>query len=129
MIKEFVDLFNRRRSELERAFRENEPTKYVDVVRETARILNPDPNAYSSRHPDPSRVIEIDDGCYQGDYLYILPASHGSGKFWCVAVEYGSCAACDTLEAAQELDDVDERIREYMMLALHIVQGLKELPL
>jgi hypothetical protein len=43
---------------------------------------------------------------------------------------YGSCSGCDTLQAISSYDDDlpnDEQVRDYMMLALHLVQKIKRL--
>lgn len=38
-------------------------------------------------------------------------------------VEYGTCETCDTLMHALEADTFDQKIKELMTIALHIVQG------
>lgn len=45
-------------------------------------------------------------------------------------VGYGSCSGCDTLEAIRDYSSekpTPEQVKDYMALALHIVQGLKKM--
>ena len=45
-------------------------------------------------------------------------------------VGYGSCSGCDTLEGIRHYNDdkpTEEQVRDYMTLALHIVQGMKRM--
>jgi hypothetical protein len=45
-------------------------------------------------------------------------------------VGYGSCSGCDTLQATKDYSDekpTPDQVSQYMILALHIVQGFKQL--
>jgi len=66
-------------------------------------------------------------GSYSGDYIAILKGENGI-EIW--KGTYGSCSGCDTLQAIQGYSDEspsDEQVKDYMELALHIVQGLKKM--
>lgn len=127
MIQEFVDKFMASTNDLKVYFKENTPAHYEDIVKAVVNILN-DVDEYES--PDPERIHEIDDGDYQGTLLYLIAAnSYQPSKYWFVKVNYGSCSGCDTLQDIQSSGNFGEpQIEDYMTLALHIVQGLKELP-
>lgn len=78
---------------------------------------------------DEERIHCIDDGSYQGTLLF-LAARKGyepaASDYFITAVGYGSCSGCDTLMAANELDDcVEKRVDTYMMLSLHMIQRAK----
>jgi len=45
-------------------------------------------------------------------------------------VSYGSCSGCDTLEAIRDYSGdtpTEKQLDEYMTLALHVVQGLRQI--
>ena len=134
MINEFVEAFHKGQDELKATFSKH-PNEYKDVVKAVVTVIakNIDsPDRYQI--PDPERIHEINDGEYQGNLLYLIAAdSYQPSVYWYVMVYYGSCSACDTLENIRsDYTDYDERVtvsekqlKDYMMLALHIVQGIK----
>ena len=79
--------------------------------------------------PDPERIHRIDDGNYQGTLVYVIgEKGYQPDKYWYVKVDYGSCSGCDTLEGIRDYTDdapTDEQAKDYMTVALHIVQGMK----
>ena len=110
------------------------PESYAELVKWTIEAIR-DPDEYNE--PDPERIHVIDDGDYQGTLLFVIGATgYQPDQYWCVKVNYGSCSGCDTLQSIrddysnfEERESVtDEQAHEYWMLALHLVQGLKELP-
>lgn len=51
---------------------------------------------------DTQKIHEIDDGDYQGTYLYIIPRDIYQplcSEYLMTTVEYGSCSGCDALQA------------------------------
>ena len=129
MIPEFVSAFMERKGELETLWREKQPDSYDDIVREVVEIL-PDGELYSDE-PDPERIHKIDDGDYQGTLVYVIGAKgYQPWTYWYVKVGYGSCSGCDTLESIKTYSDApatDGQIKDYMTLALHVVQGIKKM--
>lgn len=125
MIKEFVDKINTEKSKLEDVFKLKHPSCYKELVTNVITFLSDD--KYDSI--DPERVHEIDDGDYQGTLLYVIGAKgYQPSTYWSVAVSYGSCSGCDTLQAITDFGDDppdEQQVKDYMTLALHIVQGLK----
>lgn len=77
---------------------------------------------------DTERIHEIDDGDWQGNYIYLIPKDtyQPLGSDYLVTqVSYGSCSGCDTIEGIRQYDSGlpnEEQIKEYMTLALHLVQ-------
>lgn len=125
MIKKFVDRFMAKKDELRDYFYENEPKEYKDIVKAVVKIIN---EGRAHGEPDHENIHEIDDGDYQGTLLYIIPVNtYQPSRYWSVFVDYGSCSGCDTLESIHVDGDKKQRIDDYMTLALHIVQGLKEI--
>lgn len=82
-----------------------------------------------------SKIVEIDNGDYQGTLLYIIPLSTyqpSESEYLMTHVSYGSCSGCDTLQSIQMTnwsDDEEQQImaedtiESYMSLCLHIVQN------
>jgi hypothetical protein len=128
MIKEFVEKFENNKSKLEALFREKHPDDYAEVVKNVVSILTDDDD-YSVI--DPERIHVIDDGDYQGTLLFVIAAKgYQPNDYWYVKVSYGSCSGCDTLQGIRNYEDDkpnDEQVKDYMTLALHIVQGLKKM--
>lgn len=126
MISEFVKAWDERKGEIETKFRAKHPDNYMEVVRNVIEILD---NGYDT--PDSKNIHQIDDGDYQGTLLYLIPENcYQPSEYWYVKVNYGSCSGCDTLEGIRDYRHGapdDEQVKEYMMLALHIIQGLKKL--
>jgi hypothetical protein len=127
MIQKFVDRFMEKGPELRAIFAEKHPRSYESIVKAVVSILSE--GEYNSI--DPERIHEINDGDYQGTLVYVIAASgYQPSTYWYVKVYYGSCSGCDTLEAIRGYDNgppTKEQVNDYMMLALHIVEGLKEM--
>jgi hypothetical protein len=131
MLNRFVAIFDEYRPALAAAFAAHHPVDYKEIVKTVVAALalgspkRGDP-------PDVEKITEIKSGEYHGDFLYIIGSQSAySTDYWYVRVEYGSCSSCDTLERikdyrAREPPD-EEQVKQYMTLALHIVQGLKKL--
>ena len=74
-----------------------------------------------------------------GNALFVIADQNVTDKYYAVFVAYGSCGYCDTLTGIQDETELlfqDERdnsekgssrqqVKDYMTLALHIVQGLR----
>lgn len=82
---------------------------------------------------DYKKMTVIDDGHYQGTLIFITPTNTyqpSEENYLITHVYYGSCSGCDTLEAIHHYDDglpSEKQVRDYMMLALHLIQNMKEL--
>lgn len=135
MIKKFVARYMARKPELEAIFSKTYPAGYEDVVKAVISILYPGDDDDDDRDhevPDPARIQEINDGDYQGTLVYVIAAKgYQPSVYWCVAVSYGSCSHCDTLEGIREDgpfggdEPTSGQVGDYMTLALHIVQGIR----
>lgn len=128
MIKKFVDRFMDRQEQLLAKFKQKHPDKYGDIVKTVIEIICRD-GKYDE--PDAARITTIDHGEYQGTLVFVIGAAgYQPSDYWYVTVSYGSCSGCDTLEAIREYGDeppTDAQAKDYMTLALHIVQGLKKM--
>jgi len=127
MIKKFVDLFMARKGELEKAFRDNHPKDYKEIVSRVITVLSNN----ESGDLDKNRIHEIDDGDYQGTLLYVITVrGYQPSDYWYVKIRYGSCSGCDTLESIRRYcskPPTNQQVEDYMALALRIVQGLHKM--
>lgn len=128
MIQAFVDKFTENKSKLETEFRSKHPENYKELIKAVVNAISTD-DGY--RDPDPDRIHEIDDGDYQGTLVFVIGArGYQPSTYWYCKVGYGSCSGCDTLQSISCYSDLapnDQQIQDYLVLALHIVQGLKEM--
>lgn len=134
MIEKFVKAWDERKGEIEAKFREKEPSEYKEIVHAVISILDKT-ETYGA--PDANNIHEINDGDYQGTLLYLIPEdTYQPHEYWYVRVWYGSCSGCDTLESIHDTGNwnerdkpeiKEERIKQYMTLALHIIQGLRSM--
>jgi hypothetical protein len=129
MIEAFTKAWFANLHTMREKFTAKHPEDYKEVVRSVVEMLADASDDYDK--PDPERIHEIDDGNYQGTLVYVIGGSgYQPSRYWYVKVSYGSCSGCDTLEAIRSYRDEspdEEQVREYMTLALHIVQGLREM--
>ena len=128
MIKKFVERWEEKKHLVEAEFREAHPRNYGEIVETIISSLFLE-GEYDD--PDPGRITEIDDGDYQGTLLYVIASNaYQPHVYWAVKVYYGSCSGCDTLEGIRGYRDGppdENQVKDYMALALHIVQNLKEI--
>lgn len=129
MIKEFVARYEEKKDELEKILSKKHPDTYKDIVEAVITVLH---NKDEGGSIDPARIREVDDGSYQGVLVYIIASNdYQPSDYWYVFISYGSCSGCDTLYGIRGSDYEEkpspEQIKDYMTLALHIVQGLKKM--
>ena len=128
MIQKFVDAFMAKREDLRVEFARAHVGSYKDLVHMVVKTVT-DSEEYDSI--DPERIHEIDDGGYQGTLVYVIACKgYQPSTYWYVRVYYGSCSGCDTLQSIQGYTDeppTPEQVNDYLTLALHIVQGLKQM--
>jgi len=128
MIEDFIKKWEAGKLEIEKSFRNSHPDEYKTIVKAVVGVLGADSD-YGV--PDPERIHVIDDGDYQGTLLFVIAAKgYQPNDYWAVKVGYGSCSGCDILQSISDYSTdppSDEQVKDYMTLALHIVQGLKKI--
>ena len=123
MISEFVDAFMENKDALRAEFEANEPDAYEEIVKQTVKVLK---CGYGS--PDYESIEYVACGSWQGTFVYVIPDTvMYNGRQWYVRVAYGSCSGCDTLEYIKTMSDKAKRVDDYMTMALHIVQNMREM--
>lgn len=133
MIKEFVQQWDERKHLLEEWLKENEPSQYEDIYRKLFELVITKPNGYADDW-NWERFRVIDDGDYQGNLIFILcndSYQPDLRDYIFTEVNYGSCSGCDTFQHIISLvwdntnKNTDEQVKQYMTLALHMVQETK----
>ena len=129
MIQKFVDRFMGEEDWIRGQFSKH-PGSYYDIVKIVVQAIR---SKDEHESPDPERICGIDWSDYQGTLVYVIGAAgYQPTKYWYVFVGYGSCSGCDTLQGIRDDGPYDappnkEQIDDYYTLALHIVQGIKEM--
>ena len=134
MITELVKQWEENKHKLEEYFKmtkKDEYGSYEAIVKKVFELCIPKATDNSGWNLD--KMTVIDDGDYQGTQIFIIPTDTyqpGVEDYVMTDTYYGSCSGCDTLEAISGYDDnlpTDEQVKEYITLALHLVQKLKRL--
>lgn len=130
MIKEFSEKWDKYKGDLEKYFRNTKQTeynKYGTIVKVLFKIvINREGKVF-----DIERMTIIDDGDYQGTKIFIIPLDTYQptiNDYVVTNTYYGSCSGCDTLQAINKYEDElpnERQVKEYMVLALHLLQKCK----
>lgn len=132
MIQELVKQWEENKHKLAEYFKttkQEEYSSYKQIVTKVFEICLPKADDYSGF--DLSKMTVIDDGNYQGTQIFIIPKDTyqpSVGEYVMTNTYYGSCSACDALEAIHKYKydlPTDKQVKMYMTLALHLVQKLK----
>lgn len=132
MIKEIIKNWEENKYKLEEYFKttkQEEYQSYEAIVRKIFEIcINVSDSKYDNY--DIENLHVIDDGHYQGTVIFIIPKNvyQPSAEDYLVTdTYYGSCSGCDTLQSICGYEyefPTNEQVKEYMTLALHLVQKL-----
>jgi hypothetical protein len=125
MIKEIITQWDANKGKLEERFRSAHPESYTAIVKAIFELVISDYNI--------SNMTVINNGHYQGTQIFLIPEETyqpSVDDYLVTHTYYGSCSGCDTLEGIRSYDDekpTETQVKDYMMLALHLVQRLKKL--
>ena len=128
MILNYVKQWEERKHLLEQWLNENEPNSYESIYEMLFNLVVTKPNDDEYSEWDWGRFVKIDDGTFQGNEIYILCSNEYQPSltdYIFTSVAYGSCSVCDTFQSIEMLEDKAERVKQYMTLALHMVQETK----
>jgi hypothetical protein len=132
MLPEIVEKWDKYSAKLEEYFKntaQREYDTYENIVKALITcVLNATYTDY-----DVDNLTVIDHGDYQGTILFIVPKSSYQPNvedYIYTSTYYGSCSACDTLQAISGYSiekPTDEQVKDYMTLALHLIQRMKRM--
>lgn len=129
MMKIAIDKWNKNKDVLKLALSnlDHFPYCYAELVEMTFKyIWNTDA---SWCELDIEAITEIDNGDYQGTYIYLIPFDTYQPSEWeylMTFAGYGSCSACDTLQRIESLGDYsappnDVQVKELLQLCKDII--------
>jgi len=133
MIQELINQWEGNKHKLEEYFkntRQGEYDSYEAIVRKIFELCLPIAEGRTIGW-DLDKMTVIDDGDWQGTQIFIIPKriyQPSIGDYVMTHTYYGSCSGCDTLLDIRECNDglpTEKQVKEYMTLALHLVQKLK----
>ena len=134
MIKKVITQWEENKHKLEEYFKttpQDEYSEYEDIVKKIFELCITEATDYTDW--DINRMTVIDDGDYQGTQIFIIPTDSYQPtveNYIMTDTYYGSCSGCDTLLSIGEYSNdlpTEQQIKEYMTIALHLVQKLRKL--
>jgi hypothetical protein len=136
MIKEFVELWEKNKSNLRESLAEKkcEDISYKTLVELiVTEILNDGRTELDYEDYDAKKMTVIDDGDYQGTQIFIIPRNiyqPSVDEYIYTHTYYGSCSGCDTLLGIVGYSDErpdEEQLNDLMTLCLHLLQRFKRM--
>jgi len=135
MIKEIINKWEENKYKLEEYFKttnQEDIGDYKDIVIKLFELVFTElEEDYGTYNFDIKKMTVIDDGDYQGTTIYIIPKDTYEpfiNDYLITDNYYGSCSGCDTLKSIRCYEDglpSKEKVKEYMTVALHLVQKMK----
>lgn len=134
MINYFIKKWDKNKDKLENYFRthnQEEYSSYEAIFKNIIKYVFND-EEYLYKKFNYEEVTVIDYGDYQGTQILVFckdTYQPDLSETYYTHVYYGSCSGCDTLLAIMNYDwdkkPTDEQVKDYMTLALHMVQHIK----
>ena len=133
MIPEIITLWEENKHKLVEYFRKTDLNKYSssysDIVKKLFElVINTDDVNYNFQ-----KLRVLNDGYYEGTLIFIAvknTCQPSVEDYLITNTYYGSCSACDTLQSISEYGEGlpnEKQVKEFMTLALHLVQKMKRL--
>ena len=136
MIQEYIDAWNENKDRFEYWLRidvDANTLSYEDIVKGIIdEVINPYIDSNYDKL-DVEKMTVIDDGDYQGTYIYIIPKNCYQPSVCDYVMTdnyYGSCSGCDALLGVQDSwgkEVSDDTIEGIMTIALHLIEKMKPL--
>ena len=133
MIQEIIKKWDDNKINLEDYFRKTKQSEYETYLKLLLKVVELILNEGSEDGYNAEDITVIDNGDYQGTFIFIIPKDTYQptiSDYIVTHTYYGSCSGCDTLQSihsySNELPDEDQ-IKEYMTLCLHLIQKMKPL--
>ena len=134
MITKVILQWEENKHKLEEYFKttpQNEYSKYEIIVKKIFELCITQATDYTDW--DINRMTVIDDGDFEGTQIFIIPTDTyipTLEDYIMTDTYYGSCSGCDTLLSIKEYSNdlpTEKQVKEYMTVALHLVQKLRKL--
>jgi len=124
---DLVRLFDKNRAKIRQALGDETHNSYEELLRIALTSMQDGIDPYG--YPNPGNIHVIDDGDYQGTFLFVVPEQvYEPITYWVFKVDYGSCSGCDTLldinsSVHEPRVTSDQQKDDYMTLILHMIQS------
>ena len=135
MIQEIIKRWEENKYKLEEYFSTTKQEKYGSyeaIVQQIFElVINSDEDSYERFNVN--KMTVIDDGNYQGTQIFIIPKDTyqpNIDDYLITHTYYGSCSGCDVIEGIRNYSSglpTEQQVKEYMILALHLVQKMKRI--
>ena len=135
MIQEIIKRWDKNKYKLEEYFsttKQEEFASYETIIQKIFElVINSDEESYERFNIN--KMTVIDDGNYQGTQIFIIPKDTyqpNIDDYLITHTYYGSCSGCDVLESIRNYSSglpTEQQVKEYMILALHLVQKMKRI--
>ena len=135
MIQEIIKKWEENKYKLEEYFsttKQEEFASYETIIQKIFElVINSDEDSYERFNIN--KMTVIDDGNYQGTQIFIIPKDTyqpNIDDYLITHTYYGSCSGCDVLESIRNYSSglpTEQQVKEYMILALHLVQKMKRI--
>lgn len=129
MILEYVKQWDENKGLLQKSFEDKLPESYEDIYKRLFQLVVTNPSLSYREEWNWKTYRLIDDGDYQGHQIFVLASNAYQPSLWdyiFTDVAYGSCSGCDTFEWIEYSGkSKEDKIKEFMTLALHMVQETK----
>ena len=133
MIQSVVKQWEENKHKLEEYFKttkqEEYSSSYKTILQKIIELVVTEKDKYNKY--DATKITVVDDGDYQGTQLFLIPTDTYQPSvedYLLTDTYYGSCSGCDTLQGICVYEDdlpTEEQVKEYMTLALHLVQKMR----
>ena len=135
MIQEIIKKWEENKYKLEEYFSTTKQEKFASyeaIVQQIFElVINSDEDSYERFNVN--KMTVIDDGNYQGTQIFIIPKDTyqpNIDDYLITHTYYGSCSGCDVIEGIRNYSSglpTEQQVKEYMILALHLVQKMKRI--
>ena len=135
MIQEIIKRWEENKYKLEEYFSTTKQEKFASyeaiVQKIFELVINSDEDSYERFNIN--KMTVIDDGYYQGTQIFIIPKDTyqpNIDDYLITHTYYGSCSGCDVIEGIRNYSSglpTEQQVKEYMILALHLVQKMKRI--
>ena len=135
MIQEIIKRWEENKYKLEEYFSTTKQVKFASyeaiVQKIFELVINSDEDSYERFNIN--KMTVIDDGYYQGTQIFIIPKDTyqpNIDDYLITHTYYGSCSGCDVIEGIRNYSSglpTEQQVKEYMILALHLVQKMKRI--
>lgn len=131
MLKYCYEKWDKNKGELEAALRKTDISRveYRDLLVLTVENIFND-SEYPVYKWNTKKITQIDDGDYQGTFLFLIPADTyqpSEYEYLMTYIGYGSCSGCDLLQSIQPYsheETTDEDIANFMALCKDFVTNM-----